>query len=110
MQRRPSGAEALLLKAGRKELVAGHYQNVDDYIASQPAEVQPVLQEIRARIHAALPGAGEMISYGIPTITIGGHYVVYFAAWNTTSRSTPSLLVTMTCWRGSRRTGQEKGP
>lgn len=61
--------------------MVAQYQNVDAYIAAQPAEVQPVLQEIRSRIHTALPDAGEMISYGIPTITIAGHYVVYFAAW-----------------------------
>ncbi len=61
--------------------MADNHHSVDDYIASQPATLQPVLQEIRARIHAVLPGAGEKISYGIPTITLDGHYIVYFAAW-----------------------------
>lgn len=61
--------------------MAQHFTSVDDYIASQPADVQTVLQEIRQRAHAAVPGAGEMISYDIPTITINGRYVVYFAAW-----------------------------
>jgi uncharacterized protein YdhG (YjbR/CyaY superfamily) len=56
-------------------------ESIDAYIASQPAEIQPVLQEMRSRIHEAIPGAGQMISYGIPTITLGGHYVVYFAGW-----------------------------
>ena len=54
---------------------------VDAYISVQSAATQQVLHEIRRTIHAAVPAAGEMISYGIPTITIGGHYVVYFAAW-----------------------------
>lgn len=54
---------------------------VDAYISVQPAATQQVLHEIRRTIHAAVPEAGEMISYGIPTITLGGHYVVYFAAW-----------------------------
>lgn len=54
---------------------------VDAYISAQPEATRQVLQEIRRTIHAAVPNAGEMISYGIPTITIGGHYVVYFAAW-----------------------------
>ncbi|WP_247040681.1 iron chaperone [Arthrobacter rhizosphaerae] len=54
---------------------------IDDYIASQPAEMQEILREVRRRVHEAVPGAGEMISYGIPTITLEGHYVVYFAAW-----------------------------
>ncbi|TVU64735.1 DUF1801 domain-containing protein [Paenarthrobacter nitroguajacolicus] len=57
------------------------HASVDDYIAGQPAAVQSVLQEIRRNIHESIPGAGEMISYGIPTVTLDGHYVVYFAAW-----------------------------
>lgn len=61
--------------------MAQQFTTVDEYIASQPAEVQPILREIRAHAHAAVPSAGEMISYGIPTITLGGKYVVYFAAW-----------------------------
>lgn len=54
---------------------------IDDYIASQPAEMGTILREVRRRVHEAVPGAGEMISYGIPTITLEGHYVVYFAGW-----------------------------
>lgn len=54
---------------------------VDEYIESFPDDVQAILQEIRRRLHLAVPGAGERISYGIPTITIGDAYVVYFAAW-----------------------------
>lgn len=61
--------------------MAEHHGTIDDYIASQPAEIQPILQEVRRRFHEAVPGAGEMISYGIPTITLDGHYVVYFAGW-----------------------------
>lgn len=57
------------------------FTTVDEYIASQPAEVQPILQEIRSCAHAAVPAAGEMISYGLPTITLNGRHVVYFAAW-----------------------------
>jgi uncharacterized protein YdhG (YjbR/CyaY superfamily) len=61
--------------------MAQHFETVDEYIASFPAEVQEVLQEIRRTCHAAVPDAGEMISYGLPTITLGGKYVVYFAGW-----------------------------
>jgi uncharacterized protein YdhG (YjbR/CyaY superfamily) len=61
--------------------MAAKFDTVDDYIAAQPAEVQEILQEIRRRAFAAVPGAGEMISYSIPTITLDGHYVMYFAAW-----------------------------
>ena len=61
--------------------MARHFTSVDDYIASQPAEVQPILQEIQRRCHTAVPESGEMISYGIPTVILDGNYVVYFAAW-----------------------------
>ncbi len=53
----------------------------DQYIASFPAEVQAVLQEIRHRIRAAVPGAAETISYRIPAVTLNGRPLIYFAAW-----------------------------
>ncbi|GAB12419.1 hypothetical protein ARGLB_014_00620 [Arthrobacter globiformis NBRC 12137] len=61
--------------------MAQHFDSVDDYIAQFPADVQDVLQEVRRRRRAAVPGSGEKISYGIPTVTLGGKYVVYFAGW-----------------------------
>ena len=61
--------------------MAEQSSSVDEYIAAQPADVQAVLQEVRRRIHAALPGAGEKTSYGMPTITLNDRYVVYFAGW-----------------------------
>ena len=63
------------------ERMAEHFDTVEEYIASQPGEVQEILRELRRRAFAAVPGAGERISYGIPTITLDGHDVVYFAAW-----------------------------
>jgi uncharacterized protein YdhG (YjbR/CyaY superfamily) len=54
---------------------------VDDYIASFPPEVQDVLQDIRRTMHAAVPDAGEAISYGIPALTLHGRSLVYFAGW-----------------------------
>lgn len=61
--------------------MANHFNSVDEYIASFPVDVQGTLQEIRRRCSAAVPGSGEVISYGIPTITLDGKYVVYFAGW-----------------------------
>jgi uncharacterized protein YdhG (YjbR/CyaY superfamily) len=54
---------------------------VDEYIASFPPDLQAVLQSVRAAIRAAIPGTDERISYGIPTFTLAGRYVVYFSAW-----------------------------
>ncbi|GAA1557786.1 iron chaperone [Streptomyces globosus] len=56
-------------------------KTVDDYLAALPEEVRPVLHEVRRTLHAAVPGAGETISYGIPALTSGGRAVVYFAGW-----------------------------
>lgn len=58
-----------------------NYATVDEYLAAQPEALQTILEEIRARVHEAIPGAGEKISYGMPTITLDGHYVLYFAGW-----------------------------
>jgi uncharacterized protein YdhG (YjbR/CyaY superfamily) len=54
---------------------------VDAYIAGFPAATQEVLQELRRRVHAALPDAEERISYQIPTFALGGQYVIYLAGW-----------------------------
>jgi uncharacterized protein YdhG (YjbR/CyaY superfamily) len=61
--------------------VANSFDSVDDYIASFPATTRAVLHDIRRAMHAAVPGAGETISYDIPTITLDGRAVVYFAGW-----------------------------
>jgi uncharacterized protein YdhG (YjbR/CyaY superfamily) len=67
----------------RKRLVvmAAGFTSVDDYIASFPPNVQEVLQEVRRTMHTAVPGSAEKISYEIPTITLDGRAVVYFAGW-----------------------------
>lgn len=54
--------------------------NVDSYIAAQSAEAQPRLRELRAAIRAAVPGAVETISYGMPAYTVGAGSVYFGAA------------------------------
>ncbi len=56
---------------------------VDEYINSCPDEVQAVLREVRRRVRAAVPGTGETISYGIPTITRADKHLIYIGAWKT---------------------------
>jgi uncharacterized protein YdhG (YjbR/CyaY superfamily) len=53
---------------------------IDAYIATFPPDVQPILQQIRQVIHETLPALGETISYGMPTFTLNGKYLVYIAA------------------------------
>ena len=57
------------------------FNSIDEYISTFPEDVQKVLQELRETIKAAAPDAGEAISYGIPTFTLNGKYLIYFAGW-----------------------------
>jgi uncharacterized protein YdhG (YjbR/CyaY superfamily) len=57
------------------------FGSVEEYIGSFPADVQPILEQVRQAILDAVPGAGETISYQIPTITLGGRPLLYFAGW-----------------------------
>jgi len=56
----------------------GH-RSTDEYIATFPADVQAILQALRATIRAAAPEAEERISYQMPTFTLHGN-LVHFAA------------------------------
>jgi uncharacterized protein YdhG (YjbR/CyaY superfamily) len=56
-------------------------QNIDEYIAGFPAEVQEILQKIRSLIRAAAPQAQEAMNYSIPTFTLNGN-LVHFAAFD----------------------------
>lgn len=57
------------------------YASVDDYIGSFPGDVQAILEKVRRTIRNAVPAAGEAISYQIPTITLDGTPLLYFAGW-----------------------------
>ena len=56
-------------------------KDIDEYIAGFPDDVQAILQKIRMTIRDVAPGAEETISYGMPTFTLKGKYLVYFAAY-----------------------------
>jgi uncharacterized protein YdhG (YjbR/CyaY superfamily) len=57
-----------------------HYQNIDEYIAHFPRDIQDVLESIRQVIKKAAPQAREAISYGMPAFKQNG-VLVYFAAF-----------------------------
>ncbi|WP_125610160.1 iron chaperone [Specibacter cremeus] len=61
--------------------MAQPFATVDDYIASFPAPVQEVLQELRRTILDTAPHLAESISYGMPTMSLDGKPVVFFAGW-----------------------------
>ena len=56
-------------------------KNIDEYIAGFPNNVRKILEQIRMTIREAAPGAEETISYQIPTFTLKGKHLVYFAAY-----------------------------
>ena len=56
------------------------YSTIDEYIAGFPKDVQEILKNIRATIHAAAPQAQETIKYKMPTFLLHGN-LVYFSAF-----------------------------
>ena len=46
------------------------FATIDDYIASQPPEVQKILQELRGIIKEAAPDAEEILNYKVPSFTL----------------------------------------
>ena len=55
-------------------------ENMNDFIAAFPRDVQEILQRLRATIRKAAPGARETIKYGMPTFTLNGN-LVFFSAY-----------------------------
>lgn len=55
-------------------------KTIDEYIAACPPDVRESLQQIRATIRKAAPGAQEAIKYQIPTFTLHGN-LISFAAY-----------------------------
>ena len=55
-------------------------ENIDEYIAAFPEDVQVILEKVRQTIREAAPDAQEKISYQIPTFALYGN-LVHFAAY-----------------------------
>jgi uncharacterized protein YdhG (YjbR/CyaY superfamily) len=55
--------------------------SVNEYIASQPKAVQPVLEHLRNIVRKAVPIAEEVISYKMPAYKVRDGVVLYFGAW-----------------------------
>lgn len=73
-------------KCGRefKNTSQSHYcgpsnTTIDAYIADQPEQVQPYLNQVRNAIRDVLPDAEERISWRMPTFRLK-HNVMHFAA------------------------------
>jgi uncharacterized protein YdhG (YjbR/CyaY superfamily) len=57
-------------------------ENIDDYIAMFPKDIQKKLEEVRTTICKAAPQAEEAIKYAIPTFVFNGNLVHFAAAKN----------------------------
>ena len=55
-------------------------ENIDEYIAGFPKDVQAILAKIRETIRKAAPDAEEAMKYQIPTFTLQGN-MVHFGAY-----------------------------
>jgi len=53
----------------------------DAYLAGFEGEARAALDELLALLRAAVPGATETMSYGIPTLDLDGKHVVHFAGY-----------------------------
>ncbi len=58
-----------------------NHKTIDGYIAEFPKDVQAILQKVRRTIKKVAPSAQETISYQIPTFTLKGKYLIYFAGY-----------------------------
>jgi len=54
---------------------------VDAYIAKAPAFAQPLLKEVRKRIHQACPDVTETIKWNVPFYELSGRLVASMAAF-----------------------------
>jgi uncharacterized protein YdhG (YjbR/CyaY superfamily) len=61
--------------------VAKKLTSVDEYIASKPKDVRTALTRVRRAIRKAVPAADEALSYQLPTFTLNGVPLLYFAGW-----------------------------
>jgi uncharacterized protein YdeI (YjbR/CyaY-like superfamily) len=54
---------------------------IDAYIATAQPFAQPILEHVRARVHAVLPDAEETLKWSMPAYTVGGKIVLITAAF-----------------------------
>ncbi len=55
--------------------------SIDEYIAGYPADVQAVLNRLRALVHETVPEVSEKISYKMPGFFVDGMGLVWFGAY-----------------------------
>src|SRR6185436_12136445 len=66
--------------AGRRDIVSRE-PRVDAYIAKAPPFARPILEHVRERVHAAVPGVEEAIKWSAPGFTLDGKILLMMAAF-----------------------------
>ena len=61
--------------------MASRFETVEAYIASFPPDVRALLEQVRETIQNAAPDTDETISYQMPTVTLNGQSLMYYAGW-----------------------------
>jgi len=54
---------------------------IDGYIAKAQPFARPILEKVRERVHAVLPGVEEAVKWSMPAYTVGGKIVLITAAF-----------------------------
>lgn len=62
-------------------MVSQRSAKVDSYIAGQPPDIAHILEQLRATVHKAVPGATEGFAHGMPVFHQGGRHIFYLGAW-----------------------------
>lgn len=57
------------------------FTSIDEYIKFFPAETGTILETLRQLIKEVAPDAQEKISYNMPSFTVKGNNLIYFAGW-----------------------------
>ena len=57
------------------------YANVDEYMASLPADRRAVMEQIRRAITETAPQAREVIAYNMPAVRLGDRFLASYEAY-----------------------------
>ena len=66
--------------SSRRTARPAQWADIDEYLASLPADRRATLKKLRRDIHLAAPRAEEGLSYGLPAFRLQGRPLVCFAA------------------------------
>ena len=72
---------------------------IDAYIAKAQPFARPILEKVRERVHAVVPGVEEAVKWSMPAYTVGGKILLITAAFK--------AHMALNFWRGQELRGEE---